>query len=111
MNKLEQQYIDIIDSYEISLTDIDGEYFKGVECTDYERVAKQFVEITKDIAIEFANWIAKENYKKVDVFEQPYKTYCYQKWINDSNIIAITTESLTPSYFDNELFEIFLETL
>jgi hypothetical protein len=67
--------------------------------------------MTKDIAIKFANWIAKENYKKVDVFEQPYHTYCYQKWINDSNVIAITTGNLTPSFFDNELFEEFIKTL
>lgn len=100
MNKLEQQYIDIIDSYEISLTDIDGEYFEGVECVDYERVANQFVGKTKDVGVKFGLWLSRFCYDSISAFSEYGYSIKDGEWLHGEGLNKITTE---------QAFEIFLK--
>jgi hypothetical protein len=67
--------------------------------------------VVRENAIKFANWIARENYKKVDVYEQSNTSYCYRRWINKIGVSSITTGSLTPSFTDEELFNEFIKSL
>lgn len=74
-----------------------------------ESVATKSAEITEQIAIEFAEWIDKNNFKKFDIFENQMSCthYKYQKW-GKSHINSFTIEE-EDTLTTKELFQEFLK--
>lgn len=74
-----------------------------------ENHALKSAEITEQIAIEFAEWIDKNNFKKFDIFENQMSCthYKYQKW-GKSHINSFTIEE-EDTLTTQELFQEFLK--
>lgn len=95
MNKIEKLHLDVIKYEEVSFTDLDGIPFTGVENSDYADIVNKSAEITKDIAIKFAEFMFShcKEYQRGG-------TYVVTKPLDESK-----------TYTTNELFEEFLKTI